>query len=308
MRFLESLGDTKLMNKCVKIAKAKEESVAHSIYRLTHPSPPCLTCGEAVTKIKSSTRNGYYLYCSTACAQRDPKVREKFRKSMVEKHGVPYSGMSPKIRKKMQGTQIYNFGSLKAARAHIREKSETTCLERYGVKYPSQDREILERLMKSGYQIRTSVIGGKEFHLRGYEPAAIQWLYSKGIKAKNILTTAAEGVPTIWYNLEGKRRAYHPDFLVKNKKKDWILVEVKSSYTSGISGDLLKWKELQTKAKASTDEGYTFRLLLVIKVKEPQMFVTISDVHLKTRKAVIKEVRDQISQGATHLIHSNLLP
>lgn len=120
MRFLESLGDTKLMNKCVKIAKAKEESVAHSIYRLTHPSPPCLT--------------------------------------------------------------------------------------------------------------------------------------------------------------------------------------------SGISGDLLKWKELQTKAKASTDEGYTFRLLLVIKVKEPQMFVTISDVHLKTRKAVIKEVRDQISQGATHLIHSNLLP
>ena len=65
--------------------------------------------------------------------------------------------------------------------------------------------------------------------------------------------------PTIWYEIDGTTRRYHPDFWIPSQN---IVVEVKSEYTKGLEGS--EWNNmLRAKRQAVKDSGFKFRLLVL---------------------------------------------
>ena len=100
-------------------------------------------------------------------------------------------------------------------------------------------------------------VNGKSVYLQGFEPQALDYIKSKGVKESEIVI--GKEVPTFKYKSpEGKNSLYFPDFYIPKLN---AIVEVKSTLT------LLKWdKQFEiTKAKANKviAKGYDFRLLLM---------------------------------------------
>lgn len=304
--FLKSLG-TPIYKRCLKLAKKHKMSVQQVAFNLTFKPPLCATCQTNHTKRKSSAKAGFYKYCSPTCAQLDPKVRSKFESTMTKRHGVAYTAQSPKLVKKMLATTAKRHGSVKASYAKRVAKSRKTKLRKYGVINNSQDRKAYEKMM---YNVKPITVGGKEFRLRGYEPAAVRWLHTdRGVPANHIKTTAAEGVPTLQYEYKGKPHVYHPDILLKSKGR-WGLVEVKSSYTSGLLKDNGYWEILQAKAKAVARSGYPFKVILVLgkdkaERQQRQIICVLSDVQHKTRDQARKEV--EVHRRKLGLLHVHKL-
>lgn len=251
---------------------------------LSGERPRC-TCGNVTRFIQF--RSGFMEFCSHLCATRSdraterrkqtylerygvdcgakvPSIRSKFKRTMRRRHGVTYAGQSPQALKKRSRTLVQKYGSVKEAYQHVRSQAESTMLERYGVTSVLQLREFHERQQQSGFKMREFTLDGKTFRVRGYEEHAIRYLHQQGIPVTKILTTAAEGVPSVpWIDSEGVNHIYHPDIYAKLAGK-WTLLEVKSTYTLGLRDNRAGlFSRVQRKARASLDAGYRFKVLLV---------------------------------------------
>lgn len=232
-------------------------------------------------------------------------IRAKQVATMLEKYGVMYSGQCPTLRKKAEKTLIENF-PLGRKDPKYQALIRATYTKKYGVDHPMKNREYFEAQQKAGFKIREVTIQGKTFRVRGFEVEAIRWLVTQAnIPVTSILTTAAEGVPSIaYYDKELKReRVYHPDILVDIKGRKYI-IEVKSTYTCGLhkrkSGHTSgNFQRIKATANATIDAGYPFKLLIVSRHKRSKKVVLINDLVNKTKREVSREYKRKTGDSYT---------
>lgn len=141
---------------------------------------------------------------------RDPLVKEKFRETIRRKYGFDNPMQSPEIQQKVINTN----------------------LARYGVTNPMFSSEIFRKQQKNltkGNKIKEIVLEGVVYCCYGYEPQVIEELISRGL---SVNVDSIEEVP---YLHNGKNRVYHPDIEVRTKSGRTFIVEVKSTWTLGLS-------------------------------------------------------------------------
>jgi hypothetical protein len=164
--------------------------------------------------------------------------REKCYDTNEKLHGSrtwnnPEKSIETKIK---NGSYIKQVGNLKKTcrekygcdfvtqTSEMKEKSAQTNLKNFGVRFPSQHPDIVEKCYKN-WKLFTYP-SGNEIKVQGYEPAAINLLL-KTILEDDIITKK-RNIPEIWYILNNDKHRYYPDIFVKSQNK---FIEVKSEYT-----------------------------------------------------------------------------
>lgn len=146
-----------------------------------------------------------------------PDHLQKTIDTNIKKYGVDYmlrvSNLGKKTKFKRYGNENY----------FNKEKYESTMLRKYGVKYSAQSPELLEKILTTKSH-KITLPSGNIVNVQGYEPEAIQILFSLGYKEDNLLL---KNRPTIKYFWESKERLYHPDIILIKEKR---IIEVKSEY------------------------------------------------------------------------------
>ena len=147
-----------------------------------------------------------------------------------------------------------------------KKKSEATHLTRTGFKHHFCNPEVQQRIIKNSRFAKTCKVQGQKFVYRGYEKKAIEYLVSKGVDVKDIetFTVSAKNLNGFEYRYKGKTRNYIPDLKVKTRTGS-VIVEVKSLYTAGLVDEpnsKAKWLETRAKARAVTESGERFALLV----------------------------------------------
>jgi hypothetical protein len=121
-------------------------------------------------------------------------------------------------------------------------KSKKTNLERYGVEYPLQNKDIFDKVQKSGYKSKIY----KNYTYRGTYELDFLVNFSDNYKIEN--------AKSIDYVFSKKNKKYHPDYYLPDYN---LIVEVKSSYTY----DREKEKN-EAKKEAAINNGYNFIFLI----------------------------------------------
>lgn len=222
---------------------------SQDIYDLLKPNEgKCRSCNSPT--VFNSIRRGYRTFCGYICSTNDPSVRQSIEDTHMQKRGVPHISMDFANKEKVKRTVSANNGGYTFQVSDLRAKVEATMMELYGVRHASQSVEIQETKRKNHRRnygvdyplqrasvfdkVQKSCFGAKpvqinaEVHVvRGYEDHVLKQIESKISK----LETRGRKLPTIWYWLDGKRRRYYPDALVKTLAGNTVLLEVKGAYT-----------------------------------------------------------------------------
>lgn len=265
---------------------------------------------------------GYKEWCSIQCVQNSDKTKEKRASSTFDRFGVRHSMQSAEVREKVKRTMLKNHGVEWALQSQeIRRRGAVTLLERHGVTHPTQipgwtelmsspevhesrrrtwrktlgvdnpqqHRETFERGQKTRMLRQRFTLEGKEFLAQGFEPYIVTELVKRlGFKARHILTTSEEGCKSSWYEIEGKRKRYHPDILVKSPHQHFY-VEVKSTYTLyGNAEGINSIKRLKIKTKSLQKETGVDVWLAVVCLRTRRI-EWIKNPHTLTEKAIRKQ-------------------
>jgi len=101
-------------------------------------------CGKETNLI--SIEKGYRKYCSSACVARCNKLKEKSKRTCLEKYGVEYSFQSKELRNKRRKTMLDKYGTEYALQVEeFKEKYRKTCFKKYGVEYVAQSKIMKEK-------------------------------------------------------------------------------------------------------------------------------------------------------------------
>ena len=101
------------------------------------------------TKYHNSTL-GYYDYCSIQCISSDQKIKDIKEKKSFEKYGTKAPGMNSDVKEKTIKTNQERYGSNSPLQnISIKKKSQDTLFKNYGVDNPNKSAEILIRRIKS---------------------------------------------------------------------------------------------------------------------------------------------------------------
>ena len=186
--------------------------------------------------------------------QKNREIRQKTKNTCNERYGVDNPGANEIVRQNMKTTCIKKYGvEYNWQSENTKEKIRITNNERYGVDYPMQNSTIFEKMQISGNKIKNYVFkSGRIAKVRGYEPLALDILVTKYLEDDIVVTS--KNMPTIWYELNGKRKRYHPDIFIISENK---FIEVKSTYT--YNADLEK---NLTKQKACEDNNFGFEFMI----------------------------------------------
>jgi hypothetical protein len=116
--------------------------------------------------------------------------------------------------------------------------------------------------MFNGNRFKQVTISGKTFKLQGYEDRVIEWLVSsKGVDVEEIKSASSEFVPKVKYVYRGRHLTHKPDLEVRG-----MLIEVKSTYTLGLTGGATGQEDWigknKAKAKAAHDQGLRYRVVV----------------------------------------------
>lgn len=134
--------------------------------------PICANCGKPIEESKITSK-GIRKYCCRQCAGSDPKRREQYKQTCIEKYGVDhpfkvkeinqkkldtfqrkYGGNAPicdpSIKAKMKETNQAKYGcDFPFESKNIQNKVKQTVLEKYGVDNPAKSDVIIEKRSKT---------------------------------------------------------------------------------------------------------------------------------------------------------------
>lgn len=211
-----------------------------------------------------------------------PEIREKQKATCRKNHGVDYPFQATKIHDKIKVSNKEKHGhevwlQSITGRAFMKEKYDSeqflNCeaykaimIELYGVEYPSQNPEILEKILRTSFSTKPFTFpSGRTENVQGYENICINYLLKKGINEENIVV-GSKNVPRVKYSFEGKNRYYFPDIFIANKNR---LIEVKSDYTyrKDKEKNLAKWA-------AASKTGYKFEVYIYNTKKNLLVFMS----------------------------------
>lgn len=180
------------------------------------------------------------------------KIQER-RQNCLDKFGVPHHLQRDDILAKQRATNMERRGVEYALQSEdCKAKAIVTNLAVYGVEHPSQNKEVMERTQKSAKKYKDYVMpSGAVRKVQGYEPFALKELEQSGYSEDQIKTDRDE-VPTIEYEVDGKKKYHFPDIFIPHENK---IVEVKSTWTLKCKTD-----NVQLKKAAAEQQGFHYEI------------------------------------------------
>lgn len=129
-------------------------------------------------------------------------------------------------------------------------KSKNTCLERYGVEYPTQDPEIAEKASKNAYKAYDYTFpSGRVDKIQGYEHFMLNDLLQKENVPEDDIVLGRNKVPVVnWYDEEDNVHTYFVDCFIISQNR---CIEAKSTWTAEKKKDYIFLKQ-----QALKDAGY----------------------------------------------------
>ena len=213
-------------------------------------------------------------------------VSETIRNTMVRKHGVSYTAQSAALRSKMKETLMANHGvscafATKNAvagrgsydRTKARARYEETMNSRYGENWAV---DLALVMSKARYKYTTVTLGSVKLRLQGYEPQVAKFLFRRFPEIR--FSKNPKYIPYV-SPLDNRERKYVPDLVCKIGSAIRV-IEVKSTYTAGLSGDrfLSFWQVLKAKARGTlTSTGIPLDLIVFVPGKGPFLFSNVSE-------------------------------
>lgn len=108
----------------------------------------CLTCKAPVKWDKSYKK--YPSYCSNKCTANSSLIKEKKKKTSLEKYGNICSFQNEQIIKQIEQNNLERYGVVHASqRTDVKEKKKKTNLDRRGVEYSLSDKSVREQIKKT---------------------------------------------------------------------------------------------------------------------------------------------------------------
>lgn len=198
-------------------------------------------------------------------------IGERIKNTNVKKYGVEVAANSEKWRSRIEDENIIKYGVKnfiesdefkKKAKSTLTKKYGTDqylkfgspsfkklMLEKYGVTNCMHIPEFAERcsasVNKKSYQYKSLRLpSGKIIKYQGYENRTLNRLFDMGY-AEDEIKMNKKNVPEIWYEYEGVKRRYYPDFFIPHKN---LVIETKSKYTYEVEKEKNMKKFEATKA------------------------------------------------------------
>ena len=185
-------------------------------------------------------------------------IREKTKKTNLERYGVEYLTQSEEIKNKMKKNYFQKNGvEYPMQNENVRNKSKITSLERYGVEYALQNPEISEKASKKAYKLKEYILPSENvIKLQGYENFAMNDLFQKENLNENDIITSRIEVPEVWYNDSvGKKHRYYVDIYIPSQNR---CIEVKSTWTMKKKQDIIFLKHNAMKNKGFNCEIWVY--------------------------------------------------
>lgn len=215
----------------------------------------CVNC-DKIIRMKSRRGLSTYKerghsYCSNVCMQGSDKHKHTLKDSCFAKTGFHNWSQVPEVKEAKKDKNPFSDPNIMS---RIQDEREL----RTGFRHAAQNPEVQFRMNKSGKHLKVIGLNNKTFYLQGYEPQALLYMtHEKGLHVADILQHK-DFEYEFTYSLDGKKKHYHPDFLVKSLNR---IIEVKSTWT--LCGKPQDWKVLCLKRKSVLKAGYNFSLLLM---------------------------------------------
>lgn len=205
-------------------------------------SIPSCRCGQPL-KFSNQFKTGYNRHCSPKCAQNSEHTRANFQATMLERYGVTNNLALPSVKEQKKQTWLKTLGVDNPAKnTSVKEKIDRTIQRRYGENWR---KETFKRNMLKTYGVENWVQvpklyqrfsekrsnktyllpSGRSVHVQGYEHWALDILLQKYSEDDVLIH---RGVPTVFYDDDGRTCAHYPDICISSKN---LLIEVKSGYT-----------------------------------------------------------------------------
>jgi len=176
------------------------------------------------------------------------EIQEKIYNKWEQKYGVRHVFQSEEIKKKSTETIREKYGVDNVSQSEeIKQKKINKCMENFGVSFPNQNEEIFNRVIKNSFNKKEYTLpNGNIVKVQGYEPLALDELFSNGYQEDNIIIQ----FNPIEYEFNNSKHYYFADIFIKNENK---IIEVKSTYTMEKDYDknIAKWE-------ACVNLGYEF--------------------------------------------------
>lgn len=157
-----SFQELKKIPEFKEILKFENYSVIQNIYMFYHDileAPTCPICGKELRFLNWNL--GFTRFCSSKCANRAPKTKEKIKKTCLEKYGTSsflatencktkreekFNENSKQIVEKIKETKLKKYGD---EFFNNHEKTKQTLLANYGVLNSFQLEETKEKIKKT---------------------------------------------------------------------------------------------------------------------------------------------------------------
>lgn len=217
------------------------------------------------------------------------EVKEKIKKTYIEKYGVDHNFKVEDIKQKAKETCIEKYGVSSFTKTEefkkkyretinkkwnvdhysqtdeFKEKCKTVWLKNYGTGHPMQNAEQCQKTLEKIHKFKDYIFpSGRIARVQGYEDKALDLLLSEGVDENDILVNKNEildEIGNVRYTFKKKERIYFPDFFIKSSK---TVIEVKSTWTYDNNGKLKrKDNMLFAKEKACLDSGFYFRVIIM---------------------------------------------
>lgn len=156
---------------------------------------------------------------------------ERQKQTFIKRYGTEHPSQNLEVRNRTRQTNLNRYGIENPLKnPEFIEKYKKTNLKRYGTEYPAQNPEIAEKQLKNAFKGKEYIFpSGKEIHIQGYEPFALNRLLTEEqINEEDIITSRAD-VPEIWWiDSQGKSHRYYVDIFIPSQNR---CIEVKSQWT-----------------------------------------------------------------------------
>lgn len=180
---------------------------------------------EGICKICKNKTNfigitkGYYIYCSSKCANRDEETKNKILKTSTELYGgIGFA--SKELREKSKTSAIKNghnlYGNI--------QKMKQTLKKKFGYEYPAQITEFKEKI-KNTKDINNSPTSYKFKYKNTFFDSSWELAYYIWLEDHNINFEYHKQNFYYEYEFSGVNHRYYPDFIVDNK-----VIDLKNKY------------------------------------------------------------------------------
>jgi hypothetical protein len=198
-----------------------------------------------VEEFKDKSRETNLEKYGSEYAQQSDEIKDKIKATNLERYGTEYPSQLEEYQIKRKSTNLQRYGFEHACQSEdVKAKTRATNLERYGYEYVLQNPEMYEKMLSSGYIIKTHESTGLKYQ-GSYELDFLEWCVQNNV-------TVTKPAP-IKYEFNGTRY-YYPDFYHEPTN---TIIEVKSTYTYNKQLEKNKAKEA-----ATINAGFNYVLVL----------------------------------------------